>query len=79
MTDLAVRSYASLKQGFDWLGSVWVLAALIPVAVVLADRDNIAPFMETAAVALGGTLPYIRRYLGLDAETLADRIAGVMA
>lgn len=25
--------------------------------------------------APGGTLPYIRRQLGLDAETLADRIA----
>lgn len=30
------------------------------------------------AWAPGGTLPYIRRQLGLDADTMADRIAGGM-
>lgn len=29
--------------------------------------------------APGGTMPYIRKSLGLDAETLADRIAGTMS
>jgi len=59
MTEIALRSYASLRRGLDWLGSVWVLAALIPIAVFVIDRNNILPFFDTAVSALLGTLPFI--------------------
>ena len=59
MTDLTIRSYAYVKQGLDWIGSVWLLAASMPLAVLVLDSSNFTNVITTAASALIGTLPYI--------------------
>ncbi len=59
MTALALKGYQNLRRNMDWLTSVWVLAALIPLAVFVLDRENTLNILMIAATALGGTLPYI--------------------
>ncbi|MDA0241709.1 MAG: permease [Proteobacteria bacterium] len=59
MSDLALKGYQGLRRSFEWLNSVWFLAALFPLFVFAADSENIVPFLDTAASALLGTAPYI--------------------
>jgi hypothetical protein len=59
MTKIALKSFKILWHGFDRAFSAWVLAALIPLAVIALDPDNIGAFLETAATALAETFPYI--------------------
>ena len=59
MTELALKSYQNIRSNLEWFRSVWFLAALIPLAVLVLDPDNTINILKIAATALGGTLPYI--------------------
>ena len=53
---------AASSFGFPWkdkLFTVWSLLALLPLAVLLLDPDQLAPMLDTALSALAGTAPYI--------------------
>lgn len=59
MTDLTIRSYAYVRRGLDRIGSVWLLAAIMLLSVLVLDSWNFNSVITTAASALIGTLPYI--------------------
>ncbi len=59
MTELAIKGWQNFRRNLDWLTSVWMLAAAIPLAVLVVDRENTLNILAIAATALGGTLPYI--------------------
>ncbi|MAV16029.1 MAG: permease [Candidatus Marinimicrobia bacterium] len=59
MTKLVLKSYQNIRRNLEWFRSVWFLAALIPLAVLVLDPENTTNILQIAVTALGGTLPYI--------------------
>lgn len=59
MTELVLKSYENIRRNLEWLNSIWLISALIPILVLGWDTDNTIPFISTALTALLGTLPYI--------------------
>lgn len=59
MTKLVLKSYQNIRRNLEWSRSVWFLAALIPLAVLVLDPENTTNILQIAVTALGGTLPYI--------------------
>ena len=59
MTKLVLKSYQNIRRNLEWFRSVWFLAALIPLAVLVLDPENTTNILQIAVTALGGTRPYI--------------------
>jgi len=59
MTELALKGFSEIRRGAGKLTSVWVLIALIPLAVGVLDPARTSQIIEIAIRALLGTLPYI--------------------
>lgn len=59
MTETVLRGFQGLRHSARRLDPVWLLVALIPLGVALADRRQLGSILRIAMEALGGTLPYI--------------------
>ena len=59
MTALVLRSVHGLRANARGVLSVWSFILVIPLALALLDRANVADILLIAAEAFAGTLPYI--------------------
>lgn len=59
MTDIALKSWNGLKDGWGKVSTVWLLVVLLPLAVLAFDPAQFPNIVRTAISALLHTLPYI--------------------
>ncbi len=59
MTELVLRGFDGLRRSAGRIASVWVLIALIPLAVALADGEQLDAILGIAIRAFVATLPFV--------------------
>lgn len=59
MTELVLRGFDGLRRSAVRIASVWVLIAFIPLAVALADGEQLDAILGIAIRAFVATLPFI--------------------
>ena len=59
MTDIALKGWNGLKDGWDKISGVWLLIVLLPLMVLVLDPAQFEPVIVKTVTALLHTLPYI--------------------
>ncbi len=78
MTDLVLRRAGALWHQLRSIDPVWVLVALIPVIVLLADPARADLVLGKASSAFAGTMPYMAIAIALIAWLKATGAEGVV-
>ncbi len=79
MTELVLRRAGDLWRGLRGLDRVWLLILAIPVALLMLDPGRAGAVLATAAMAFGGTVPFMAVAVGLIALMRATGSEGMVA
>ncbi|MFK7942738.1 MAG: permease [Paracoccaceae bacterium] len=78
MTELVLRQAGTLWRFLQGIDRVWVLVAVIPLIVLLADPNRASAVLTTAVNAFAGTMPYMAIAIAMIAYLRASGAEGVI-